>query len=142
MKSHTNNITLDLDEEQIGEIKVHSQIINDLSSGIYSSPASCIKELVNNSFDADAKNVIIRMKPIEDTITILDDGIGMNAKDFDKNFAWISKSNKRQAGDNSPSGRPLIGKIGIGFIAVNEICDGNAAGLQNPAERGVIIRYY
>ena len=123
MPLSTNNITLDLNKEQIGEIKVHSQIINDLSSGIYSSPASCIKELVNNSFDADAKNVIIRMKPIEDTITILDDGSGMNATDFDENFAWISKSNKRNKGELSPSGRPLIGKIGIGFIAVNEICD-------------------
>lgn len=119
----TNDITLDLDIEQTGEIKVHSQIINDLSSGIYSSPASCIKELVNNSFDADAKNVIIRMKPIEDSITIFDDGVGMNAKDFDANFAWISKSNKRNRGEFSPSGRPLIGKIGIGFIAVNEICE-------------------
>lgn len=123
MSASTNNITLELFDEQVGEIKVHSQIINDLSSGIYSSPASCIKELVNNSFDADAKNVIIRMKPIEDTITILDDGIGMNAKDFDENFAWISKSNKRKKGDFSPLGRPLIGKIGIGFIAVNEMCE-------------------
>lgn len=120
---NNNHITLTLNVEQRGEIKVHSQIINDLSSGIYSSPASCIKELVNNSFDADAKRVVIRMKPIEDTITIFDDGSGMNATDFDENFAWISKSNKRNKGELSPSGRPLIGKIGIGFIAVNEICD-------------------
>lgn len=119
-----NNITLELDKEQKGSIKVHSQIINDLSSGIYSSPASCLKELVNNSFDADAENVIIRMKPIEDSITIWDDGNGMNAKDFDENFAWISKSNKRNRGEFSPlHKRPLIGKIGIGFIAVNEICE-------------------
>lgn len=123
MSESNNNITLDLNRDQIGVIKVHSQIINDLSSGIYSSPASCIKELVNNSFDADAKNVIIRMKPIEDSITIFDDGTGMNAKDFDNNFAWISKSNKRKRGEFSKSGRPLIGKIGIGFIAVNEICE-------------------
>lgn len=123
MSENINNITLNLYEEQTGEIKVHSQIINDLSSGIYSSPASCIKELVNNSFDADAKNVIIRMKPIEDTITIVDDGCGMNAEDFDKRFAWISRSYKREKGEFSPNGRPLIGKIGIGFIAVNEICE-------------------
>jgi len=123
MAISTNNITLDLHKKQIGEIKVHSQIINDLSSGIYSSPASCIKELVNNSFDADAENVTIRMKPIEDTITIVDDGHGMNAEDFDQKFAWISRSYKRERGEFSPKGRPLIGKIGIGFIAVNEICE-------------------
>ncbi len=119
-----NAITLDLDVKQTGKIKVHTQIINDLSSGIYSSPASCIKELINNSYDADAEKVVIRIKPIQDSITVQDDGSGMNAEDFNNNFAWISKSNKRNDGELSPKlNRPLIGKIGIGFIAVNEICD-------------------
>lgn len=120
----SNEITFDLNVPQSGQIKVHTQILNDLSSGIYSSPATCIKELVNNSYDAEAKNVVIRVKPLQDNITIIDDGNGMNAKDFDEDFAWISKSNKRKKGDVSPTlSRPLIGKIGIGFIAVNEICD-------------------
>lgn len=119
-----NSITLDLDVIQEGNIKVHSQIINDLSSGIYSSPASCVKELINNAYDADAKLVTIRLKPIEDNIVIIDDGCGMNAMDFDNNFAWISKSNKRNESELSKElKRPLIGKIGIGFIAVNEICE-------------------
>jgi len=116
-------INLSKDTYQKGDIKVHNEIINDLSSGIYSSPANCIKELVNNSFDADAKLVTIRIKPMEDSITVIDDGEGMNAIDFDNNFAWISKSNKRNKSPFSASGRSLIGKIGIGFIAVNEICD-------------------
>jgi hypothetical protein len=119
-----NNINLEIGINQKGNIKVHTQIINDLSSGIYSSPASCIKELINNSYDADAEEVVIRVKPIEDSITIIDNGNGMNAIDFDDNFAWISKSNKRNYGQVSKKmKRPLIGKIGIGFIAVNEICD-------------------
>lgn len=123
-KRSTNKITLDLSTPQKGKIKVHTKIINDLSSGIYSSPASCIKELINNSYDAEAHIVTIRIKPIQDNIDIIDDGIGMNALDFDKNFTWISKSTKRDEGEYSPKlKRPLIGKIGIGFIAVNEICD-------------------
>lgn len=119
----TTKITLEKDKVQNGSIKVSSDIVNDLSSGIYSSPASCIKELINNSFDADATLVTIRIKPISDIITIIDNGNGMNALDFDQNFAWISKSNKRNQGSFSKTKRPLIGKIGIGFIAVNEICD-------------------
>lgn len=123
MITENNNINLELDIPQKGNIKVHTQIINDLSSGIYSSPASCIKELVNNSYDADAQNVIIRVKPINDSITIIDDGKGMNAVDFDNKFAWISHSTKRKDSQLSEKyNRPLIGKIGIGFIAVNEIC--------------------
>lgn len=123
MDENLNNITLQKGTNQKGKIKVHSEIINTLSSGIYNSPANCVKELINNSFDADASLVTIRIKPLHDTITIIDDGHGMNALDFDQNFAWISKSNKRNNSENSPHGRPLIGKIGIGFIAVNEICD-------------------
>jgi len=118
-----DRITLDKDREQRGSIKVHSQILNDLSSGIYSSPALCIKELVNNSFDADATRVTVRVIPDEDNILIMDDGVGMNAVEFDSKFAWISKSDKRGESQNSKKGRPLIGKIGIGFIAVNEICE-------------------
>src|SRR5882672_1390935 len=110
----SKKITLAIGVPQYGNIKVHSQILNDLSSGIYSSPASCIKELINNSYDADAKLVTVRIKPVQNSITIIDDGLGMNAEDFDKNFAWISKSNKRNHGELSPTlKRPLIGKIGI-----------------------------
>ena len=108
---------------QTGEIKVAAKIIDDLSSGIYSSPAIALKELVNNSYDADAKTVTIRILPTLDTIHIVDDGSGMNYKDFREDFAWISKSNKRNNGNQTPLlKRKLIGKIGIGFIAVNEIC--------------------
>lgn len=120
-------ITNKIGETQKGKIKVHSRIIKDLSSGIYSSPASCIKELINNSYDADALEVIIRVKPLDETITILDDGDGMNAVEFDNKFTWISKSEKRGIDGNIELSkkfkRPLIGKIGIGFIAVSEICD-------------------
>ena len=124
MAEELKNITLELDVKQKGQIKVHTQILNDLSSGIYSTPAMCIKELVNNSYDAEAKKVTIRVKPVQDSITIIDNGNGMNAEDFDRDFAWISKSNKRKGGELSKKlKRPLIGKIGIGFIAVNEICD-------------------
>jgi hypothetical protein len=35
----------------------------------------------------------------------------------------ISESHKRDDADVTMLGRPKIGKIGIGFIAANEICD-------------------
>ena len=42
-----------------GEIVVASRIVDYLSSGLYHSPAACLKELINNSFDADATEVNI-----------------------------------------------------------------------------------
>ena len=106
-----------------GEIVVASRIIDYLSSGLYKSPAACLKELINNSFDADATRVDIYVKPDANRIIISDNGVGLNRLDFEKHFKRISESHKRDDSDYTPSGRPKIGKIGIGFIAANEICD-------------------
>ncbi|MFW9879035.1 MAG: ATP-binding protein [Candidatus Thorarchaeota archaeon] len=110
--------------KQTGYIRVMSKIVKDLSSGIYSSPANCIKEIINNSFDADATEVIVRAKPSLDIFSITDNGNGMSIEEFDEQFSVISKSFKRIGSQLTEKfKRPIIGKIGIGFIAVNEICD-------------------
>jgi len=106
-----------------GEITVASRIIDYLSSGLYKDPASCLKELINNSFDADAGHVNVFVKPDANRIIIEDDGEGMNREEFIKHFSRVSESHKRDSTDRTPSGRPKIGKIGIGLIAANELCD-------------------
>lgn len=112
------------DEDKFqGEIVVASRIVDYLSSGLYESPAACLKELINNSFDADAKRVNVFVKPDADRIIIEDDGFGLNRSEFEKHFSRISESYKREESETTPLGRPKIGKIGIGFIAANEICD-------------------
>jgi Histidine kinase-, DNA gyrase B-, and HSP90-like ATPase len=107
-----------------GEIKVASRIVDYLSSGLYHSPAACLKELINNAYDADARNVHVFVKPDADRIVIQDDGVGMSRKEFETHFQRISESHKRD--DSSVTrllNRPKVGKIGIGFIAANEICE-------------------
>lgn len=106
-----------------GEIKVASRIVDLLSSGLYDTPAACLKELINNSYDADATHVNVFVKPEADRIIIEDNGIGMNRDEFQKHFDHVAESHKRETSEFTPSGRPKIGKIGIGFIAANEICD-------------------
>jgi hypothetical protein len=106
-----------------GEIKVASRIVDYLSSGLYESPAACLKELINNSFDADATRVDVFIKPDADRIIIEDNGRGMDHAEFVKHFSMISESHKRDDSDKTQKGRPKIGKIGIGFIAANEICN-------------------
>jgi hypothetical protein len=106
-----------------GEITVSSRIVDYLSSGLYESPAACLKELINNSYDADAKHVEVFVKPDANRIIIADDGHGLNSAEFKKHFTRISESHKRDTSDVTKSGRQKIGKIGIGFIAANEICD-------------------
>jgi anti-sigma regulatory factor (Ser/Thr protein kinase) len=106
-----------------GEIVVASRIVDTLSSGLYETPAACLKELVNNSYDADAKQVKVHVKPDAALIIIEDDGQGMTRVDFERHFKRIAESHKRDESDTTDSGRAKIGKIGIGFIAANELCD-------------------
>lgn len=111
-----------------GEITVSSRIIDDLSSGLYHTPAACLKELINNAFDARATRVDVFVKPDADRIIIEDNGDGMNQEEFERHFRRISESHKRAdqdvtKGKPPKGGRPKIGKIGIGFIAANELCE-------------------
>ena len=124
INKHLNKVTRKVGIKQKGHIRVMSKIVRDLSSGIYSTPANCIKEIINNAFDADAKKVIVRAKPTLDLFSITDNGCGMTLEDFCEKFSVISKSYKRIESDVTKElERPLVGKIGIGFIAVSEICD-------------------
>jgi hypothetical protein len=106
-----------------GQIMVAARIIDYLSSGLYHTAAACLKELINNSFDADARHVELYIKPDADRIIIEDDGEGISRTEFERHFKRIAESHKREGDDHTKSGRPKIGKIGIGFIAANELCD-------------------
>jgi hypothetical protein len=106
-----------------GEIRVAARVIDFLSSGLYENAAACLKELINNSYDADATEVVVSVKPDAGVITIEDNGAGMSAEGFQRHFRNVAESRKRDDGEATDAGRPKIGKIGIGFIAANELCD-------------------
>lgn len=106
-----------------GEIRVAARVIDFLSSGLYKNAAACMKELINNSYDADATAVVVSVKPDADMIAIEDDGTGMSRAQFETHFSRVAESHKRDDGEATASGRQKIGKIGIGFVAANELCD-------------------
>ncbi len=126
-------MTDDLKLEKTLSLQVSVQIIKHISRGLYRSAASALKELVSNSFDADAKNVIIkwnfsyddsgylRLKRIE----IFDNGNGMNLENLIYTFTHIGGSVKEREGEKkSPMGRELIGRLGIGMLSVASACRG------------------
>jgi HSP90 family molecular chaperone len=107
-----------------GKINASARIIADISSGIYRTPANALKELVSNAWDADAPEVVINTGyPRFDLVTCSDTGLGMTTNEFRKYMRHIGGSFKRIGGDTTPSGRPIIGKIGIGILAIAQICD-------------------
>lgn len=115
-------------------LKASDRVIARVTDGIYRQPASALRELISNAWDADATNVtILTDAPRFSRIYIRDDGLGMSHKTLSRLVKSIGGSAKRQdegrdlgitSSDNpdlTPSGRPIIGKIGIGLFSVSQI---------------------
>ena len=116
------------------QLETNQKIIARVTDGIYREPWAAFRELIANSYDADASYVVVETDPPRfDQITVRDDGLGMSPGTLAyvlKNIGGSSKRtpigvdlNTSQPGayDRSPGGRPLIGKIGIGLFAVAQL---------------------
>ena len=107
-------------------IKVTAGILLHIGAGIYNSVAGALKELVSNSFDADAENVIISTNyPHFDEIKVSDDGIGMSSTRIRQAMQTIGSSLKGVVDESRMSkkhNRPIIGHLGIGLMALSQVC--------------------
>jgi hypothetical protein len=98
------------------KITVDKRIVKILSESTYDSFPHSLKELVVNSYDADARNVHITVDIQKEIIKIEDDGWGMTPEDFD--FYLRIAGQRREKGDTTTSGRPVVGQFGVGFLSV------------------------
>lgn len=117
----------------VAEVATDPQAFELLSVGLYREPASAIRELISNAYDADATRVEIEMNPpVFDRIVVRDNGRGMTRDALHQVIRNVGGSLKRRAegekagitGDTpgySPGGRPLIGKLGIGLYSVRHM---------------------
>jgi len=104
-------------------INVSLRVIADLSQGLYRSPADALKELVSNAYDADSPNVEINFANDFTHLMVRDWGQGMSIDEFIRTMETIGASWKRETGaaDTTPSGRKIVGRIGIGLLGVSQI---------------------
>ena len=104
-------------------INVAASVIADVSAGIYRSPAGALKELISNAFDADASTIRLSTGwPEFRTFTCTDDGDGITPDHFKSIMGHIGGSTKRDSGEVSGRGRPLVGRIGIGILSIAQVC--------------------
>lgn len=98
-------------------ITVDKRIVSLLSVSTYANFPSAVKEIITNSYDADARNVDIKISLDEEIITVFDDGKGMTEEDFSFYIRIAGKS--REKTDNvTKMGRRIIGQFGVGFLSV------------------------
>jgi len=106
------------------KIRVHERALAHLSRGLYRSPASAIRELVSNAWDANATKVSIDTNyPNFFQLAIEDNGDGFTRDDFENLMkGGIGNSEKRIGDKKLKYGRPTIGRLGIGMLGIAQIC--------------------
>ncbi len=115
-------------------LETDNRVLARVTDGIYRQPVSALRELIANAYDADATEVVILTDARRySQILVRDNGNGMTAGVLVNLIQHIGGSEKRtdigqQLGIThpnnprlSPSGRKLIGKIGIGMCSVAQL---------------------
>lgn len=92
-------------------------IIKYLGAENYETKESAVYELIKNSYDAEAKEVIITLN--EDKIEIKDDGVGMSLEIIEQNWMQIGGSSKKDIYQKKD--RILTGEKGIGRLALAKL---------------------
>lgn len=102
------------------KIRPSSNIIDSIGKNLIIDEISAIVELIKNSYDADAENVIINLeKNGEDLIiTIEDDGHGMSLKTVEDNWMVPATSYKKNNKYSPLKNRRVLGEKGLGRYSV------------------------
>lgn len=98
-------------------INIDKKVLRLLGAQLYGDTPSIISELVQNAYDADASEVWITMLTKEATIVVQDNGIGMTPLEVNSRFLNIGQD-RRDDYPLSPKGRKVLGRKGIGKLAV------------------------
>ncbi|MES1192032.1 MAG: ATP-binding protein [Steroidobacter sp.] len=115
-------------------LRTDQRVLARITDGIYRQPASALRELIANAYDADATQITIETDaPRFNRMIIRDDGSGMSLDTLAHVLHHIGGSLKRTGQGSkhdvtsasnaswSPGGRKLIGKIGIGLFSVTQL---------------------
>lgn len=102
-------------------LRFHGRIIDSLGIQMYQSPVAAIAELIANSWDAQAKNVEVKLPAYLDgspTIVVRDDGLGMTFEQCQNLYLNVGRNRRiDDETDRTPNGRPVLGRKGIGKFA-------------------------
>ena len=105
-------------ERQSVRVRLSSGIMDELMDKAYVSVYDPFRELIANSYDANAYKVRIEIED-EHTCFIDDDGYGIS--DFNSFLTKGMTEKRQQRKGTSESGRALIGEKGLGFLSVFKI---------------------
>lgn len=132
----TQTFTFQTEVKQLLQLMIHS---------LYANKEIFLRELISNASDATDKlrfaaladpnlfekdpdlKIQITFNPSERTITVTDNGIGMNREEVIEHLGTIAKSGTqaflKQLSKSDQASMQLIGQFGVGFYAVFMVAD-------------------
>jgi len=114
--------------------KVDLNLLLELGEELISKDEIAVSELVKNSYDADATVVEVSIQ--NGSITIADNGNGMNMDTVQNSWLVIGTSFKRR-NTKSPMGRRVLGEKGIGRLSAFRL--GNSLLMKTRSEGNDLI---
>jgi hypothetical protein len=102
-------------------ISVDKRIVQVLSGSTYENFPKAVREIVTNSYDADATEVRITCDEVKQTLTVSDNGTGMSENDLDLYFRIAGRH--REKTPQTKSGRDIVGQFGVGFLSIFPFCN-------------------
>lgn len=103
--------------EFMSKIRFSSNILKRLGEELNPGIEKGILELVKNAYDADAESCVVDIGSgeIGGTLTVSDDGDGMDINDIDE--GWLVLGNSRKTYEATRLGRIPAGSKGLGRLA-------------------------
>ena len=104
-------------------MEISLNVLEHLGINLYSNVPSVLSEIVANSWDADASEVIVRFLPEESTIIIQDNGVGMTHAQVNERFLLIGYRRRDMQPGKTTKGRDPMGRKGIGKLSIFSIAN-------------------
>ena len=102
------------------KMSISLNVLNHLGLNLYSNTPAVIAEVIANAWDADATEVYVDFNKQENSITIRDNGHGMNLDDINGKYLYVGYQ-KRKANISNRTikgNRILMGRKGIGKLSL------------------------
>ena len=103
------------------QMSINLQVLNHLGLNLYSNTSAVLSEVIANAWDADATKINIQIEG--DTISITDNGIGMNLSDINSKYLTVGYQKRIEGGKSPLFQRPVMGRKGIGKLSLFSIAN-------------------
>lgn len=106
---------------------IDSRLLEEIGENLVTRNHVAVGELVKNSYDADATEVVLNFDDVtaadtsDSEIAIVDDGTGMTLEEVRDDFMRIATTNKRRNPISEKFGREKVGDKGIGRFACRRL---------------------